>query len=396
MVTALAHSAIPYRFAARSADVVFVTPTDARSAAEIVAEVRRRAGTGRPGPASDCTSSPIWWCSWTPTAESGADRKRRLDELDGADVLLRRAHLHRLRRRTGRSARRMAAGRHHRLPAAAGRTAGRPGRRSPSSWSRNCRPAGCSGPATRQRHCVACSASPGPPTATHHRRSTAFSKEPRHDQAPQAGPSRRAFPGRQQHHGVERPAVRQPHRVRLLRPLRRRSPSGPSSTSCSWPRDCGCGSRTARSTTWTWSAGRTPSPSSTALAAVTEKLGLTGTINSTFNEPYDVARQFATLDQLSGGRAAWNVVTSWDAFTGENFRRGGFLPQEQRYDARRVVPERRQHPVRLLVGCRDARRQGRPDNSSTRRRSRVPSPCRTSTSTSRVTSTCRAARRAGR
>jgi FMN-dependent oxidoreductase (nitrilotriacetate monooxygenase family) len=69
-----------------------------------------------------------------------------------------------------------------------------------------------------------------------------------------------------------------------------------------------------------------------ALAAVTDRLGLAGTINSTFNEPYEVARQFASLDHLSAGRAAWNVVTSWDAFTGENFRRGGFLPQEQRYE----------------------------------------------------------------
>jgi FMN-dependent oxidoreductase (nitrilotriacetate monooxygenase family) len=68
-----------------------------------------------------------------------------------------------------------------------------------------------------------------------------------------------------------------------------------------------------------------------ALAAVTERLGLAGTINSTFNEPYEIARQFASLDHLSAGRAAWNVVTSWDEFTGENFRRGGFLPQEKRY-----------------------------------------------------------------
>lgn len=72
-----------------------------------------------------------------------------------------------------------------------------------------------------------------------------------------------------------------------------------------------------------------------ALAAVTEHLGLAGTINSTFNEPYEVARQFASLDHLSGGRAAWNVVTSWDAFTGENFRRGGYLPEHQRYDRAR-------------------------------------------------------------
>jgi FMN-dependent oxidoreductase (nitrilotriacetate monooxygenase family) len=69
-----------------------------------------------------------------------------------------------------------------------------------------------------------------------------------------------------------------------------------------------------------------------ALAAVTDRLGLTGTINSTFNEPYEVARQFASLDHLSEGRAAWNVVTSWDAFTGENFRRGGFLAEDDRYE----------------------------------------------------------------
>jgi FMN-dependent oxidoreductase (nitrilotriacetate monooxygenase family) len=72
------------------------------------------------------------------------------------------------------------------------------------------------------------------------------------------------------------------------------------------------------------------------LAAVTDRIGLAGTINSTFNEPYEVARQFASLDHLSGGRAAWNVVTSWDAFTGENFRRGGFLPQHQRYERART------------------------------------------------------------
>ena len=73
-----------------------------------------------------------------------------------------------------------------------------------------------------------------------------------------------------------------------------------------------------------------------ALAAVTDHLGLTGTINSTFNEPYEVARQFASLDHLSGGRAAWNVVTSWDAFTGENFRRGGYLAQGDRYERART------------------------------------------------------------
>jgi FMN-dependent oxidoreductase (nitrilotriacetate monooxygenase family) len=68
-----------------------------------------------------------------------------------------------------------------------------------------------------------------------------------------------------------------------------------------------------------------------ALAAVTERIGLASTVNSTFNEPLDVARKLATLDHLSAGRAAWNVVTSWDEFTGENFRRGGYLPKDKRY-----------------------------------------------------------------
>ena len=77
-----------------------------------------------------------------------------------------------------------------------------------------------------------------------------------------------------------------------------------------------------------------------ALAAVTDRLGLAGTINSTFNEPYEVARQFASLDHLSGGRAAWNVVTSWDAFTGENFRRGGFLAAGRPVRAGADVPAR--------------------------------------------------------
>jgi FMN-dependent oxidoreductase (nitrilotriacetate monooxygenase family) len=68
-----------------------------------------------------------------------------------------------------------------------------------------------------------------------------------------------------------------------------------------------------------------------ALAGVTTHLGLAGTINTTFNDPYELARQFASLDHLSDGRAAWNMVTSSDAFTGENFRRGGYLDKADRY-----------------------------------------------------------------
>lgn len=69
-----------------------------------------------------------------------------------------------------------------------------------------------------------------------------------------------------------------------------------------------------------------------AVAAVTEHIGLVGTLSSTFNEPYELARQLATLDHLSNGRAGWNVVTSSDAFHGANFRRGGFLDHADRYN----------------------------------------------------------------
>lgn len=68
-----------------------------------------------------------------------------------------------------------------------------------------------------------------------------------------------------------------------------------------------------------------------ALAAVTDHIGLVGTLSTTFNEPYELARQLATLDHLSGGRAGWNAVTSSDAFHGANFRRGGYLAHPDRY-----------------------------------------------------------------
>ncbi len=76
-----------------------------------------------------------------------------------------------------------------------------------------------------------------------------------------------------------------------------------------------------------------------ALAAITEHVGLVGTLNTTFNEPYELARQLATLDLLSGGRAGWNAVTSSDAFHGANFRRGGFLDHSDRYERAREFAE---------------------------------------------------------
>lgn len=68
-----------------------------------------------------------------------------------------------------------------------------------------------------------------------------------------------------------------------------------------------------------------------ALSAVTEHLGLAMTMTTTYHEPVEAARQLATLDHLSGGRAAWNLVTSTDAVSGANFRRGAYLPYDGRY-----------------------------------------------------------------
>lgn len=65
-----------------------------------------------------------------------------------------------------------------------------------------------------------------------------------------------------------------------------------------------------------------------ALIGSTEKIGLLGTQSTTFNEPYTVARQFAELDVLSGGRAGWNIVTSING--GENYGRE-LPPKDQRY-----------------------------------------------------------------
>jgi FMN-dependent oxidoreductase (nitrilotriacetate monooxygenase family) len=56
-----------------------------------------------------------------------------------------------------------------------------------------------------------------------------------------------------------------------------------------------------------------------ALAAVTERIGLIATASTTYNEPYHLARKFASLDHLSGGRAGWNIVTSASKDEARNF-----------------------------------------------------------------------------
>ncbi len=68
-----------------------------------------------------------------------------------------------------------------------------------------------------------------------------------------------------------------------------------------------------------------------ALAMVTRHLGLIATASTTYNEPYHVARRFASLDHLSGGRAGWNLVTSANPHEALNFGREEHLEHHQRY-----------------------------------------------------------------
>lgn len=68
-----------------------------------------------------------------------------------------------------------------------------------------------------------------------------------------------------------------------------------------------------------------------ALAQHTERIGLIGTASTTYSLPYTLARQFATLDHLSKGRAGWNIVTSWLPRAGENYGLQQNVEHAERY-----------------------------------------------------------------
>jgi len=72
-----------------------------------------------------------------------------------------------------------------------------------------------------------------------------------------------------------------------------------------------------------------------ALAVVTERIGLIATASTTYNEPYHVARKFASLDHLSGGRAGWNVVTSGNPTEALNFGLDEHVQHAVRYSRAR-------------------------------------------------------------
>lgn len=78
-------------------------------------------------------------------------------------------------------------------------------------------------------------------------------------------------------------------------------------------------------------AGLEPLTLLSALAASTDKIGLIGTATTTYNEPYHVARKFASLDSISGGRAGWNLVTSDNPSESRNFGRDEHVGHAERY-----------------------------------------------------------------
>ncbi|MDX8536557.1 LLM class flavin-dependent oxidoreductase [Mesorhizobium abyssinicae] len=72
-----------------------------------------------------------------------------------------------------------------------------------------------------------------------------------------------------------------------------------------------------------------------AIAVQTERIGLVSTASTSYNEPYGLARTFASLDHLSGGRAGWNLVTSASQIEAANFGSTGLRPHADRYERAR-------------------------------------------------------------
>lgn len=68
-----------------------------------------------------------------------------------------------------------------------------------------------------------------------------------------------------------------------------------------------------------------------ALAAVTSRIGLVGTLSTSYSDPFTVARQFGSLDQISDGRAGWNVVTSPLEGTAKNYSKSSHPTHPERY-----------------------------------------------------------------
>ncbi len=79
-------------------------------------------------------------------------------------------------------------------------------------------------------------------------------------------------------------------------------------------------------------AGLEPLTLLSALAVSTSRIGLIATASTTYTEPFNLARQFASLDHISGGRIGWNIVTSWLAAAARNYGDEGQVSHADRYE----------------------------------------------------------------
>ena len=91
-----------------------------------------------------------------------------------------------------------------------------------------------------------------------------------------------------------------------------------------------------------------------ALAGATSRIGLIATCSTTYTEPFNLARQFASLDHITGGRVGWNIVTTWLATASGNLRRPGSAQPRRALRARGRIHAGGDRPVGQLVGRRGA------------------------------------------
>ena len=116
---------------------------------------------------------------------------------------------------------------------------------------------------------------------------------------------------------------------------------------------------------------------------MTQHIGLVATASTTYNEPFHIARKFASLDHISGGRAGWNIVTSWSEAEARNFNREQHLDYDTRY-------ERAEEFVEVVTGLWDSWEDDAfPHDKAVRRSSSTPTSCMCST-TRASTSRCAA------
>jgi len=84
-----------------------------------------------------------------------------------------------------------------------------------------------------------------------------------------------------------------------------------------------------------------------AIATATSRIGLIATCSTTYTEPFNLARKFASLDHISGGRVGWNIVTTWLATASGNYGGQGPLSHAERY-------ERAEEYMQVVTGLWDS------------------------------------------